>query len=70
MATQDDNGSRLVYALWFMWKAINDAVFNDRNPNPMQIILQTQSHVTEFLQSTTNVSQATEGNVNIKRDTH
>lgn len=43
-----------------MWKARNDVVFNEKKPNPMSIVLQTQSHVSEFLHSTAKASNPNE----------
>lgn len=43
--------STLFYALWTIRKIRNEKVFKDKNPNPMQTVVQTQFHVTEFIQS-------------------
>lgn len=58
--------AKLFFALWSMWKTRNEVVFDDRKPNPKQVLIQTQYHVTKFLQA---LNRPLDGNAHNPRPT-
>lgn len=41
--------SKLFYALWIIWKARNGAVFEDKHPNPIEVLIRVNTLSSEFL---------------------
>lgn len=53
--------SWIFYALWLIWKARNDFVFNGMNPNHMYLLYQTLNLCSEFLLSLENTVRESGG---------
>lgn len=59
------DGERLtalcLQVMWSIWKARNEAVFNDRSPNPTETLIVAKAHDAEFILATSSVNSSNQG---------